>query len=657
MTPPRGSVEPAPSERGAEDPGRSPDNMHYSFADGTEAASGENAAPAAGLAEAPQSFAGATSSATPGLPTTDAKALTLRPLVAGASRRQRPAGEAAVPTSPGLGVGDLDADPPDPSLLAGLERPLLWMRLRVIPWRMVGGFLIWATDGTHPLSLTARRLGLSPSDALFVEVEPAALDRAFARRFDPLLTGVASHRLPRRRSVRGLGPQRGACALLLAALAAGLVLHAAWVIAGLLALVLALNVATTALRLGALIAGWRQQPAEPAHADRPLPRVSLVIPLYREAPMIKRLQGALAAIDYPSDLMDVKLVVEADDAATLDAVQRAGLPSTFSLLVVPPGRPRTKPRALNYALPFCRGAIVGVLDAEDRPEARQLHRVVSTFAALPGRYGCVQCQLAFQNARETLISRCFQIEYAIWFDVLLRGWERLGLPVPLGGTSVYFRRTALEDCDGWDAHNVTEDADLGMRLFRRGWRTRLISSTTEEEANFRPLSWLRQRSRWLKGFALTWLCHMRAPLRLWREMGTVGLIAFNVLFLGGMVAYLAMPVFWAALAWGWVTGEGAFAVWLSGGAGAGLNPDAMPGWLPWAVGLSLAAGQAVMVVSACRALWRRRALDLAVLLPVMPFYWTLGAVAAWKAVLELFVAPTYWDKTAHGVSRMIADHR
>ncbi|MEO0763892.1 MAG: glycosyltransferase family 2 protein, partial [Pseudomonadota bacterium] len=177
---------------------------------------------------------------------------------------------------------------------------------------------------------------------------------------------------------------------------------------------------------------------------------------------------------------------------------------------------------------------------------------------------------------------------------------------------------ALAYCGGWDAHNVTEDADLGMRLFRRGWRTRLVESTTEEEANFRVVPWMRQRSRWLKGFLLTWLSHVRAPGRLWREMG---------------------PLFWLSLAVSAATGGSLWAHW-------------MPESLLWAAACSLIVGQAVMVSCALRAVWRKRALDLALWVPLMPVYWTLGAIAAWKAVGELFVAPTYWDKTRHGVSRL-----
>ncbi|MEM6971369.1 MAG: glycosyltransferase [Pseudomonadota bacterium] len=632
------------------------------------------AAPA-GMAEATPTWGRALGRALVGgrsLPGSEASAVTLhdpaarRAASGPADAREAPRRDLSL-SEPGLGVADLDADPPDPTLFEGRAQPMLWMRLRVIPWREIAGQIVWATDGTLALGVMARRLGLSPPDALFVEVAPEALDRAFARRFDGVLAAVSTHRLPEGESVRGLVSMRVVAAVMLSGFLVALTLQAGLVLPALIALVLGLNLLTTGFRLGALIAGWRATGTAPpppraageseaearAAAEAALPMVSLLVPLYREAGMVDHVLDAITALDYPADRIETKLVVEADDAPTRSALSARVLPAGVTMLIVPPGRPRTKPRALNYALSFCRGAVIGILDAEDRPERGQLRAVTSAFAALPSGYGCVQCQLSFHNARENWVSRCFQIEYSIWFDVLLRGWERLGLPMPLGGTSVYFRRAALEDCDGWDAHNVTEDADLGMRLYRRGWRTRLIDSRTEEEANCRLWPWMRQRSRWLKGFALTWMGHLRRPRSLIGEMGVIGALAFNVLFLGGMVAYLAMPLFWAVLAVGWITGEGVLTDWLTASrAGAGGDGATTAQWLPLAVGASLIAGQAVMAVAAARALWRRGMPGLLIWLPVMPFYWTLGAVASWKAVIELFVAPSYWDKTAHGVSRL-----
>ncbi|MEM6676723.1 MAG: glycosyltransferase family 2 protein, partial [Pseudomonadota bacterium] len=490
-------------------------------------------------------------------------------------------------------------------------------------------------------------------EGLFAVAETRAFEAAFAACYGPRLARRAERAVPAAESVRGLWLLRGRAALLLT-LAVTLAIAAGD--AGLLALLGAVFLVTTLtglLRFAALGAALfsakpdpRANPILPdaprkGQAEAPLwPRISLLVPLFREAEMVPRILSAIDRLDYPRDRLEVKLVVEMGDAATRGAIAGMALPDWAGVIAVPDGQPRTKPRALNYALAFCRGEVIGILDAEDRPEPGQLRAVAGAFRALPESFGAVQCQLSYFNARENWITRCFQLEYGIWFGVLLRGFERLGLPIPLGGTSVYFRREALEEVGGWDAHNVTEDADLGMRLYRRGLRTRVLTATTEEEANCRLLPWVRQRSRWLKGYLLTWLSHVRRPVSLWREMGPVGFLGFNVLFLGAACSYLAMPLFWISLLGWMVTGQ---TPW----------DRLLPDWAFWPLTLSLAGGQALMLGTAALAMWRRRALDLLLFVPLLPVYWTLGALAAWKAVLELFVAPYYWDKTRHGVSRMM----
>ena len=178
-----------------------------------------------------------------------------------------------------------------------------------------------------------------------------------------------------------------------------------------------------------------------------------------------------------------------------------------------------------------------------------------------------------------------------------------------------------------------------MRLARRGLRTEVIGSTTEEEANLRWAAWIRQRSRWLKGYLLTWLVHMRSPRRLWRELGPVGFLGLNVLLLGGAVSYLMAPLFWVALACTIVGGPSVYG-------------DALPDRALTTLAATLWSGQAVMLGCAVLALRRRGELRLIGWVLILPLYWLLGAMAAWKAVLELIFAPYYWDKTRHGVTRM-----
>ena len=538
----------------------------------------------------------------------------------------------------GLDLLDLGAEPPDPALLDAAHLRA-WLAAEAIPWRLSGGGVTWAV--TDPVAAQAEiaRLQHQPAPFCMAVTTRGDIERALTLALGRDLAGRAATRAPEEASVRAIAGLRARALVVLVTLALALALGGPVALgAGLLALV-AINAATTVLRLACAIAG-RAQSGDPAAGVRgaaPTPMISLLVPLYREANMIPPLIAALDRLDYPRARLEVRLLLEESDGATRAAVARADLPDWILPMVVPDGQPRTKPRALNHALDFCRGDIVGILDAEDRPEPGQLIDVAAFLAAAGSETACVQCQLSYHNARTNWVSRCFQIEYAIWFEVLLPGFRTLGLPIPLGGTSVYFRREALIGTGAWDAHNVTEDADLGMRLARAGYRTGVLRSVTEEEANCRLLPWVRQRSRWLKGYMVTWLSHMRAPRRLWRELGPAGFAGLNLLFLGAATAYLAMPLFWAALA-----------VWLV--EGAPVWAAAMPGWAVWPAMASMAAGQAVMLACAALAMRRRAMADLLFWVPTLPLYWTLGALAAWKAVIELFAAPFYWDKTEHGLA-------
>ena len=542
-----------------------------------------------------------------------------------------------------LGTVDLATDPIDPDLIRHHDLDA-YLTHRILPWRALGGVVSYAVVDPGEAQQGLAALRASGPFAFFNVITPSDFERAVAQHLGPDLADRAATRTPKPMSVRSLGRVRLiAAAALSTVLALVLVGGAEVAVLGLLLLFL-LNACTTVLRILALIAGG----AAPYEAGAPSgtidlarkrapPKITLLLPLYREAEMVPRLLAALGRIDYPRELTEVVLLLEANDDKTFEAVTKADLPGWIRPLVVPPGAPRTKPRALNYALDFCDGEIIGILDAEDRPAPDQLSRVAEIMRAAPPEVACVQCQLSYFNARDNWISRCFQIEYSIWFAVLLRGFQALRLPIPLGGTSVYFRTSALKSIGAWDAHNVTEDADLGMRLSRAGMRTAVDMSVTEEEANCRALPWIRQRSRWLKGYLLTWLSHMRRPARAWRDLGPRSFFAMNILFLGAAATYLAMPLFWIAII-GWMLG--AEAPW----------GQAMPGWAIWPALASLAIGQIVMLGCAALALMRRGMLGLLIWVPTLPIYWTLGAIAAWKAVIELFVAPFYWDKTRHGIS-------
>ena len=280
--------------------------------------------------------------------------------------------------------------------------------------------------------------------------------------------------------------------------------------------------------------------------DETLPTYTVLVPVYHEASVVPRTVKALEAIDYPRTRLDIKLILEADDVETAVAAEQAIAGSTlpFELIRVPASAPRTKPKACNYGLQRARGDLITIFDAEDRPEPLQLRRAVAAFRRLPSRVACLQAKLSYHNARQNLLTRWFTAEYEAWFALMLPALADGGGPVPLGGTSMHIKRRVLLRVGGWDPYNVTEDADLGVRLQRLGYQVKVLDSTTMEEANSDFVNWVKQRSRWYKGYLQTWLVHMRHPFRLWRELGPRGFVGLSLMVGAIPVLALVNPVFW-----------------------------------------------------------------------------------------------------------------
>jgi cellulose synthase/poly-beta-1,6-N-acetylglucosamine synthase-like glycosyltransferase len=178
-------------------------------------------------------------------------------------------------------------------------------------------------------------------------------------------------------------------------------------------------------------------------------------------------------------------MLEADDHETREAVERLAPGPCYDIVVAPAGYPRTKPRALNIGLASAQGELLTVYDAEDDPDPSQLRRAAATFARARKSLACLQCPLTIDNSSDSWISGLFALEYAALFDVVNPGLARLRLPIPLGGTSNHFRVSTLRRLHGWDAWNVTEDADMGMRLARMGYEVATLT---------RPPSRRRRRS-------------------------------------------------------------------------------------------------------------------------------------------------------------------
>ncbi|MBN9602968.1 MAG: glycosyltransferase [Afipia felis] len=394
------------------------------------------------------------------------------------------------------------------------------------------------------------------------------------------------------------------------------------------------------LRLAGSFAGQAREPPLDRLPDERLPVYTVMAALYREGRSVPHLLRALVALDYPREKLDIKLLLEADDRETRSAIARLDLPPNVEILLVPPFGPRTKPKALNAGLPFARGEFVAVFDAEDRPDPSQLRDALDAFRRHGTDIACVQASLCIDNSADSWLACMFTAEYAGQFDVFLRGFSQFGLPLPLGGSSNHFRTAILRQVGGWDAYNVTEDADLGFRLARFGYRAVMFSSTTYEEAPARAGAWLRQRSRWMKGWMQTWIVHMRSPRQLIRQSGFAGFFTLNLLVGGNVMTALAYPVLISAcLVEIGLNAAGSTALEMFSGPFVELHFA------------TIAAGYLSTVVVSLIGLARRRLLHHAWVLLLTPFYWACLSAAAWRALLQLIRDPYHWEKTEHGLAQ------
>lgn len=397
------------------------------------------------------------------------------------------------------------------------------------------------------------------------------------------------------------------------------------------------------------LAGWfnknRRVTGEDAKrlTEEELPVYSILVPVYKEPKVIPILLQALENLDYPHEKLDVLLLLEEDDLETLAAAKAADPPSYFRFIIVPDSQPRTKPKACNYGLNFCRGDYVTIYDAEDIPEADQLRKAVAAFHKGDDSLICVQSALNYYNVNENYLTRMFTLEYTYWFDFMLPGLDRMKMPIPLGGTSNHFRLDILRKLGNWDPYNVTEDADLGIRASANGYTVGVIDSTTYEEANKAYKNWIRQRSRWIKGYMQTWLVHNRNPLKLIREIGLKAWLSYQM-FIGGTVwIFLINPLMWSFLV-----------IWLI------FQPAWMSmlfhGWV-WNIAFfSLIVGNGLAILMNMIAAFARKKYALTFFAMTNPLYWTLHSIASYVALWQLIRNPFYWEKTNHGLSNINIDH-
>nr|CAD6426285.1 glycosyl transferase [Rhizobium sp. Q54] len=466
----------------------------------------------------------------------------------------------------------------------------------------------------------------------------AAVWRAGAgRRVRDTVTELFEHRQAQSARIVLTGGQGFAAGLLLAALLAAIVIAPSSVLPILHPALSFLYLTSLLLKVLALI-HWRQKPKSlPPRPAGKLPKYTVLVALYREAAVAEQLIRCLKRLDWPPSLLDIKLVCEADDSETIAALRTQQLTAQFEIVEVPPATPRTKPKALSYTLPGIRGDFVVIYDAEDRPHPAQLREAHQRFLELPEEVACLQAPLIVTNGRRSWISALFALEYAALFRGLLPFLARHRMPMPLGGTSNHFRTDVLRKVGGWDPFNVTEDADLGLRLFRLGYRSDVLHRQTLEDAPTETKVWMGQRTRWFKGWVQTWLVLMRQPRRLVKEMGLRDFIVLQLLIGGMLLSSLLHPLIFIFVA------EGAIAMMAT-------PATAISNWglLLFIVDtINIFGSYLTFIALGIKAMTGHEKRQVGIRWTALPLYWLMTSVASWRALIELHRKPFFWQKTPH----------
>ncbi|UYK74941.1 glycosyltransferase [Xanthomonas sacchari] len=554
----------------------------------------------------------------------------------------------------GLNFANLLKQPIDPALFQP-ERLADYAQRLVLPWREEDGQLVLAVADPGP-EIFAWARATYGEQVRFVGTSKFDIVWSLQQHADAQLTHDALNLLAEHapeHSARQVITRAQSVFLvaLTVVLAAALAL---WPLVTLIALNTLIAVAFLATFGLKLVLAWRgarrridikvSDEEVAALGDEDLPVYTVLVPMYKEPDVLPILANALRRLDYPTSKLDVKLVLEADDTETIEAAKALGLEAFFEIIRVPPSQPKTKPKACNYALRFARGQMLTIYDAEDKPEPDQLKRVVAAFRKSPADVACIQARLNYYNADENWLTRMFTLEYTLWFDFYLPALETLRIPIPLGGTSNHFRLDILRKVHAWDPYNVTEDADLGVRLTQQGYRVSVVNSTTFEEANVSIPNWIRQRSRWLKGYMQTWLVHMRDPVQLYRSTGVRGFWGFQLFVGGTFFTALAAPLMWLS-----------YGLWLAVGSKF-FDPFFPPALLYLSL-LNLLLGNGFLIYMTLVAAFKRDYFRLAPYALTVPLYWLLQSIAAYKGLWQLIRNPFYWEKTTHGISKHMAEER
>ncbi|HSW88550.1 MAG TPA: glycosyltransferase [Candidatus Saccharimonadales bacterium] len=369
------------------------------------------------------------------------------------------------------------------------------------------------------------------------------------------------------------------------------------------------------------------------------PRYTILCPLYKETAVLNQFITAIKHIDYPKTRLQVLLLLEEDDTESLVILQKMKLPTYFETVIVPHSFPKTKPKAMNYGLRHVTGEFIAIYDAEDIPDPQQLKKVIIAFGKLKTDTVCIQAKLNFYNAHQNLLTRVFTAEYSLWFDLILPGLQSIHAPIPLGGTSNHFKKKDLIEMGAWDSFNVTEDADLGMRLVQNGGKTAMLNSTTYEEANSNVGNWFHQRTRWIKGYIQTYLVHTRDPKEHVATTGRKTFLIFNLIIGGKVLSALLNPFMW-----------GLTLLYFLYRAHVGIFIESFfPPYILYIGVICFFFGNFLYLFYYMLGVSKRGQDELIKYVFLVPLYWVFMSLAAWRAVYTLIAEPHYWSKTIHGL--------
>jgi cellulose synthase/poly-beta-1,6-N-acetylglucosamine synthase-like glycosyltransferase len=373
--------------------------------------------------------------------------------------------------------------------------------------------------------------------------------------------------------------------------------------------------------------------------DREWPMYSILLPLYREKKeTIENLLSSMKNLSYPKEKIDLKVLIHEGDAETIDAVNSLkNVYIHFETIEVPKGDVRSKPNTCNFGLAQATGEYLTIYDAEDMPEKYQLKKAVRAFESLPREYVSLQSALNYFNKRENFLTKCFSVEYSMWYDFTVRAISKLQLFFPLGGNSNHFKTKFLKEIGGWDAYNVTEDADLGVVIGRNGYKVAFLESITEEEAPMSFKAWIKQRTRWMKGFMMTFCTHIAEPYRLYKDLGNKNFIIFCVFVFFSFLSFLLVPFLCVLIFMLYLCGDVSWKSFMFNN---------------WMVASSLLTIGIYWIV-----IVKNKAGEIFSTSFLFPFYWILHSIASFLALIELIAKPFYWDKTEHGLSKFAKKQR